>query len=246
MNLSRYVRSVMLLVAVVIAPVCVDCLTASAQQLLPDIVPWVREDAPYLVNWDISSGNLRMQTMFANIGDGLLQLRTDLAGTGGATTPITQRVFTGVDNGPSFQDYLVENTVNFHQAHGHIHFDNFSEFQLRQVLMDASGVVTVGGLVADTVKTSYRITDTARIPDPLYANKVSYPSSNTGLYQNISAGFGDIYSHGTEGQSISLTGVTYVPKYWLRQIVDPNNVLREKNETNNTIEIMIDLNKPGQ
>ena len=246
MNFLHHVRRGGLLIIGFMAPVCVEVLPAQAQQLLPDIVPWVREDAPYLVNWDINSGSLRMQTMFANIGDGLLQLRTDLAGTGGPTTPLTQRVFSGVDNGPIYQEYFVENTVNFHQAHGHIHFDNFSEFQLREVLMDASGVVTVGNLVANTVKTSYRISDTARIPDPLYASKVSYPSSNTGLYQNISVGFGDIYSQGTEGQSISLLGVPYGPKYWLRQIVDPTNVLREKNETNNSFEIMIDLNKPGR
>ena len=246
MTLLRHTRRVVLLSIAMVASICIDGTTAQAQQLLPDIVPWVREDAPYLVNWDITSGNLRMQTMFANIGDGLLQLRTDLAGTGGATTPLNQRVFNGVDNGPIYQDYFVENALNFHQAHGHIHFDNFSEFQLRQVVMDAAGVVSVGSLVANTVKTSYRISDTARIPDPLYASKVSYPSSNTGLYQNISVGFGDIYSHGTEGQSISLTGVAYGPKYWLRQTVDPSNVLHEKNELNNSFEIMIDLNKPGQ
>ena len=69
-------------------------------------MPWVREDAPYLVNWDITGGNLRMQTMFANIGDGLLQIRTDGAGTGGATTPLNQRVFSGVDNGPSLPRLL--------------------------------------------------------------------------------------------------------------------------------------------
>src|SRR5262245_59779479 len=128
-----------------------DTLPASGQQLLPDLTPWVREDAPYLVNWDITSGNLRMETMAANVGDGLLQLRTDLAGSGGATPPLTQRVFIGVDNGPTYQDYFVENALNFHQTHGHIHFDNFAEFQLRAVLMDASGIVTVGNLVANTV-----------------------------------------------------------------------------------------------
>ena len=107
-------------------------------------------------------------------------------------------------------------------------------------------MVTVGNLVANTVKTSYRISDTNRIPDPLYASKVSYPSSNTGLFQNISVGWGDVYSHGTEGQSISLTGVPFGPKYWLRQIVDPTNVLREKSDTNNSFEILIDLNNPGE
>ncbi|MEX0611577.1 MAG: lysyl oxidase family protein [Pirellulales bacterium] len=211
-------------------------------------MPWVREDAPYLVNWDITSGNLRMQTMFANIGDGLLQLRTDLAGTGGATTPLTQRVFSGVDNGPIFQDYFVESAVNFHQDHGHIHFENFSEFQLLEALTDPSGVVTVGNLAANTVKTSYNISDTNPIPDPLYAGKVSYPSPSTsrGFFQNISVGWGDVYSHGTPGQSISLVGVPFGPKYWLRQTVDPTNVLREKSETNNSFEILIDLNHPGE
>src|SRR6185503_13714179 len=121
MDLHRRIRRFVLLVTGAIAPFCAYQFAARAQQLLPDILPWVREDAPYLVNWDISSGNLRMQTMFANIGDGLLQLRTDLAGTGGATTPLMQRVFIGVDNGPNYQDYFVENALNFHQAHGHIH-----------------------------------------------------------------------------------------------------------------------------
>jgi hypothetical protein len=226
--------------ATIIVPV------SQAQVLLPDIVPWVREDASYLVGWDIANGNLRMQTMFANIGDGLLQLRTESAGTGGGTTPLTQRVFSGIDNGPIYQDRFVENVLNFHHTHGHIHFDNFSEFQLREALIDASGVVTVGSLVANTVKTSYRISDTNRIPDPAYASHVSYPSSNTGLFQNISVGWGDVYSHGTEGQSISLTGVPFGPQYWLRQVVDPLNVLLEESDANNSFEILIDLNKPSQ
>ncbi len=219
---------------------------AAAQELLPDIIPWVREDAPYLVNWDLSGTNLRMQTMFANVGDGLFQIRTDLAGTGGATTPLNQRVFRGVDNGPTFTDYFVESALNFHSEHGHVHFDNFSEFQLLAAEIQPDGTITVGNLVANTVKTSYRISDSARIPDPAFANRISYPSSNTGLYQNISVGFGDIYSHGTEGQSISLVGVPVGPWYWLRQIVDPANVIRETLDDNNSFEILIDLNRPGE
>jgi hypothetical protein len=247
MNLLGHVRRAFGVAIGFAASIPAYTTPCQAQQLLPDIVPWVREDAPYLVNWDITSGSLRMQTMFANIGDGLLQLRTDSAGTSGPpTTPLNQRVFSNIDNGPTYTDYFVEDVLNFHGAHGHIHFDNFSEFQLRQALVDPSGVVTVGGLVANTVKTSYRISDTNRIPDPIYASHVSFPSSNTGLFQNISVGWGDVYSHGTEGQSISLTGVAVGPKYWLRQIVDPTNILREKSDTNNSFEILIDLNKPGE
>lgn len=244
MRTRRYFQQLLLLAVGSISIVVTG--ESNAQQLFPDMVPWVREDAPYLVNWDISNGNLRMQTMFANIGDGLFQIRTDEAGTGGDTTNITQRVYTTLDNGPIYTDYFVESTLNFHHEHGHIHFDNFSEFQLLEAVVEPSGILTVGPLVANELKTSYRLHDTARIPDPQYNDRVSYPSSNTGLYQNVSAGFGDIYSHGTEGQSISLAGVPVGPLYWLRQIVDPNNVIREKDDGNNSALILIDLAKPGQ
>jgi hypothetical protein len=216
-----------------------------SQSLLPDLIPFVREDQRFLVNWDIMSGRLRMQTMIANVGDGLLQIRTDNAGQGGPTTNVTQRVFRVVDNGPLFDDHTIATALNFHNQHGHIHLDDFSEFQLRAASVDANGVVDVGELVANTVKSSFRIHDSQRIPDPAYADASSYPSSNTGLYQNVSVGHGDVYSHGTEGQSISLSGVPVGPWYWLRQIVNPSGVIREKDASNNSFEILIDLAKPG-
>lgn len=220
---------------------------AAQQELLPDIVPWVRSDDPYLVNWDVSAGRIRYQTMYANIGDGLFQIRTVAAGSSSASTiPLWQRVFKGVDNGPLYTDYSIGSTLNFHQAHGHIHFNDFSEFQLLEAVISPEGIVSVGNLVANEVKTSYRVHDSAPIPDPTYVGAISYPSSNTGLFQNISVGYGDVYSHGTDGQSISLAGVPTGPSYWLRQIVDPINVIREKNETNNSIEILIDLNDVGK
>lgn len=247
MTCSTSIRFGRLLTAACLSLAALSTERAVAQQeLLPDIVPWVRSDASYLVNWDISAGRIRFQTMFANIGDGLFQIRTESAGSGAPTIPLWQRVFKGVDNGPLYTDYAIGSTLNFHQAHGHIHFDDFSEFQLREAVVSPTGVVTVGNLVANEVKTSYRIHDSAPIPNPAYAGAVSYPSSNTGLFQNISRGYGDVYSHGTEGQSISLAGVPFGPSYWLRQIVDPTNVIHEKDETNNLIEILIDLNDIGK
>jgi len=247
MTCSTSIRFGRLLTAAWLSLAALSAERAVAQQeLLPDVVPWVRSDASYLVNWDISAGRIRFQTMFANIGDGLLQIRTESAGSGAPTIPLWQRVFKGVDNGPLYTDYTIGSTLNFHQAHGHIHFDDFSEFQLLEAVVSPTGVVTVGNLVANEVKTSYRIHDSAPIPDPTYAGAISYPSSNSGLFQNISVGYGDVYSHGTEGQSISLSGVPFGPAYWLRQIVDPTNVLHEKDETNNSIEILIDLNDVGK
>ncbi len=247
MTYRQLLRNGLLLATACWAVAGLDLQRAAAQQeLLPDIVPWVRDDASYLVNWDISAGRIRFQTMFANIGDGLFQIRTQAGGSSATTIPLWQRVFKGVDNGPLYTDYTIGSTLNFHQAHGHIHFDDFSEFQLLEAIISPEGVVTVGDLVANEVKTSYRLSDSAPIPDSQYAGKISYPSSNTGLFQNISAGYGDVYSHGTEGQSISLAGVPVGPSYWLRQIVDPTNVVLEKDETNNSIEILIDLNDVGK
>lgn len=248
MTCSTSIRFGRLLTAAWLSLAALSTERAVAQQeLLPDMVPWVRSDASFLVNWDLSGGRIRFQTMFANIGDGLFQIRSLPAGASSASTiPLWQRVFKGVDNGPNFTDYEIGTTLNFHQSHGHLHFENFSEFQLLEAVISPAGVVTVGNLVANQVKTSYRLHDSEPIPDPAYAGAISYPSSNTGLFQNVSRGLGDVYSHGTDGQSISLAGVPFGPSYWLRQIVDPTNIIREKNETNNSIEILIDLNDVGK
>ncbi|MCA9260542.1 MAG: hypothetical protein KDA61_15120, partial [Planctomycetales bacterium] len=215
-----------------------------AQPLLPDMVPFVREDVSYLANWDILDGRLRLQTMFANIGDGLFQIRADGSG-GESTIPVVQRVFEGVDNGAIYEDYVVGTTVNFHQQHGHIHLDDFSEFQLLEVVVDQDGRLQVGNLAASEVKSSFRLHDSARVPMPEFAAALSFESGNTGLFQNVSRGWGDVYSHGTDGQSIDLDGVAMGRKYWLRQIVDPLNLFVEKDETNNVATILINIDRPG-
>src|SRR5690606_30233872 len=72
MTCSTSIRFGLLLTAAWLSLAALSTERAVAQQeLLPDIVPWVRSDASYLVNWDISAGRIRLQTMFANIGDGL-------------------------------------------------------------------------------------------------------------------------------------------------------------------------------
>ena len=73
-------------------------------------------------------------SVYKAIGDGLFEIRTDNAGTGGDRTDVTQRVSSVVDNGPVYRDHFIETAVNFHQAHGHIHLENFSEFQLLQAV----------------------------------------------------------------------------------------------------------------
>jgi hypothetical protein len=144
-----------------------------------------------------------------------------------------------------FQDFPIQSAVDGHQAHGHIHFENFSTFELLAVT-ETDGILGVGAPVAGGIKTSYRLRDGIHLPDPEWADRVSYTSGNTGLYQRVSVGWGDEYSHSVEGQSFSIAGVPVGPLYWLRQTADPENVILETDDTNNVFEILVDLSRPGE
>jgi hypothetical protein len=212
--------------------------------LFPDIIPFVREDQPYLVNWDISGSNLRVNTIYANVGDGLFEIRSGPV-IGPGAIQVLQRVYIDNDAGATFQDFPIHGAVDGHQAHGHIHFQDFSTFELLAVT-ESNGILGVGAPVAGGVKTSFRLSDGIHLPDPQWADRPSFTSGNTGLFQRVSVGWGDEYSHGTEGQSFSIAGVPVGPRYWLRQTVDPENVVMETDNTNNVFEILIDLNHPGE
>lgn len=210
--------------------------------LYPDLIPFIRPDQPFLQNWILDGDELRIETVFANAGDGLLQIRVDRDSASGDTADVYQRVFIGTDNGLEYEDFFASRSV-FHMNHGHLHLEDFAEFQLRAVTVEPDGSLGVGDLVASNVKTSFLIHDSFRLPDLRWADAPSYPSFNMGRSQNISVGHGDVYSHYVEGQFIPVADVPRGPLYWLRQTVDPSDVLRETNEANNSVEILIDLNE---
>jgi hypothetical protein len=212
--------------------------------LFPDILTYVREDQPYLVNWDILETSLRVDTVFANVGDGLFEIRSGPVIAPG-TIQVLQRVYINTDAGAEFEDFPANTAVDAHQEHGHIHFEDFSMFELFEVTTDG-GVYGVGERVAGGVKSSFRLRDSIQLPEPEWADRVSFPSSNTGTHQRISVGYGDEYKHGTEGQSFSIAGVPIGPLYWLRQTADPEDVILETDETNNSFEILIELARPGE
>ncbi len=214
--------------------------------LFPDLIPYVDRTDSYLVDWQLNSSTnqIRIGTVFANVGDGLFQIRQDDAGAGGAETQITQRVFIDNDNGSNYEDFPVNTAVNFHNSHNHLHFEDFAEF----ALLEASQINdewSVGPVVSATSKTSYYLVHSLRIPWPEFTGAPPYNSSNQGLYQNVSRGWGDYYSHGLDGQYIDVAGVPD-GMYWLRQWVDPTDVILETDETNNQAYLLIDLSQPGQ
>lgn len=212
--------------------------------LYPDIVPYVREGQQWLVNWDISGDNLRMQTIYANVGHGLFEIRSGAVVEPGRIQ-VLQRVYIDTDAGGAFQDFPINTAVSGHVEHGHLHFEDFSMFELFEAVA-VDGGLGVGQRVAGGVKTSFRLRDGLHLPEPEWADKPSFPSSNLGTHQRVSVGWGDIYSHGTEGQSFSIAGVPVGPLYWLRQTADPENVVLETDETNNVAQILIDLSRPGE
>ena len=80
--------------------------------------------------------------MFANIGDGMFQIRGIDNGVPGEPEPIYQRVFIDEDMGDNYVDYEINSTDEF--INGEIQFPDYTEFQLLEAVIDEQGVVTVG------------------------------------------------------------------------------------------------------
>lgn len=199
--------------------------------LLPDLTPWISQDHSFLDGWTIQGNDLRLTSAIANIGTGPLELR------GGATHGTTQDVYQRIYNSDgTFTDVFAGSFV-YHPEHQHIHFEDFAEFRLREVLPDGS----VGAVIATSAKVSFCLLDVQQ-----YDN--SGPSSPYYLscqqLQGISVGWADVYDKGLPGQSIDITNVPD-GTYWLEEVVDPSNRIMESNETNNVARIQIDLVRPA-
>ncbi len=236
--------------------------------LFPDMFPFVEETAPSnmqtLQNWSHSGSNIVFSTMFANQGDGLFEIRRgDDLNDGSNRYELLQRVYIDDDNpntGSNFQDFSIGSAEipgspgnpNFdipgrETDSNLIWFENFAKFSLHEAPV-VDGLLTVGTEVASNVKSSWRLSGN-RGPLPGYSGSTpNYSSSDKSQQQRISAGFADLYNAGTgsSGQFINISGVPAGPSYWLRQTVDPNNRIQETDETNNSFEILIDLNNPGE
>lgn len=257
MNIPKC-RSALLGLCVLMWPVA--CIAgAPANFLYPDMFPYVEEDAEgrfeTLQNWQISGDNLIFNTLFANQGDGVFEIRAgdDIPDT--ERYELLQRVY--IDNdypGSNFVDIPIGDAPKplssevsgapIGNPSNVIWFENFTHFSLHEASM-VDGLVTVGDEVAGTTKMSWRLSPNTG-PLPGYEGLPANGSSNQTLQQRIGVGWADLYTAGSFGQSIDITRVTPGPLYWLRQTVDPANRITETDETNNSVELLIDLNNPGQ
>ena len=198
--------------------------------LLPDLTPWLSDERGFVYDWTVQGDELRLTTAFANVGEGDLEIR------GGDTHDGVQDVYQRIFNEDGTYTDRLAGEFQHHEQHGHIHFEDFAEFRLREVNADGS----VGDIIADGDKVSFCLIDVARYDGD--ADASVYRSC--GQVQGISTGWADVYSQGLPGQSIDITGVPD-GSYFLEVVVDPDNNLVESDETNNVARILIELDRDG-
>jgi len=214
--------------------------------LLPDLVPLlegvsVTPDNPmpadgWLVDATSQPGStlLRFPSVTANSGDGPLQVLSRPSGppvddVDVASAEVWQRVFR---TGLGYVD-LPSGTFTFHESHHHVHLDNFEEYRL----LDLQGNVVVAG-----TKVSFCLMDSFQV---IGSDRPSFgvfrPLGECGAEeQSINVGWTDYYGAGLPDQWIDVTGVP-AGDYLVEIVIDPDNVLLETNEDNNSVRFPVTL-----
>ncbi|MBX3115634.1 MAG: hypothetical protein KF836_13800 [Fimbriimonadaceae bacterium] len=204
-----------------------------ADDLLPDASLLAYELASAYVttnNSELPPGTraLRFSTASVNYGLGRLEIRG--GAISGGTQLVNQRVYR---TDGSFWDRPAGSFI-YHPSHGHIHFEDWTIFRLKQVLPNNG----VGATVATGAKTSFCIIE-LRHHDSSAPGHNTAPSYNScGQVQGLRPGWADVYGASLSGQFIDLTGVPD-GVYWLEGDVDPDNLLLESDETNNAVRIQV-------
>jgi hypothetical protein len=183
---------------------------------------------------------LRLSSAVINMGQGPIEL-TGGADNGDGTQKVFQKVF--ASDGSS-KTYLCGNFI-FHPQHNHVHFEDFTQYNLRPVttttgVADAEGAGVISGT---SDKVSFCLLDGVQYSTSLpgAALTAQYVTC-TNVRQGISVGWADLYDKSLFGQWIDITAAPS-GKYWLEIMVDPLNHIAESNERNNLARIPIDVHQ---
>jgi hypothetical protein len=206
---------------------------------------------------------LRFDQVFANVGQGDMEVRFAIPNTSSATTyKAFQRVYWS-DRRDHFEDREVGSVV-FHPTHEHYHLTSLGLSRLWSV--DESGGRAGRAPIAQTSrkddlrvrfvrsgqKVSFCMVDTEidrwgqkgvgprkwRAPDCLLP--VSKDEANNYFAQGVTKGWRDVYEWYLPHQYIEVTGV---PDgiFILETMADPENQIEEENKANNCVSIYIRL-----
>ncbi|HLF90042.1 MAG TPA: lysyl oxidase family protein [Anaerolineales bacterium] len=182
---------------------------------------------------------LRFTNTIWNSGPGALEMRAAPFPLPGAVQVF--QVILRTDGTSIFQN---AGLFDYHDVHGHWHWDGFSIYQVWSL--------TPGGaldqLVASSDKVGYCLIDMEPYPDtdaPPFPEGITPPAERqyTGCiwtYQGISAGWIDSYKSQIGGQYVDITGLPN-GVYALQSIVDPDNIIREGDDTNNAVVVYFRL-----
>ena len=120
----------------------------------------------------------------------------------------------------------------FSPCHGHYHFGEYAEHELRNA---------VGDLVAPGLKTGFCLLDSSRyIDEPWVPISPQYGCSN----QGITRGWSDIYGSSLDCQWIDVTDVPD-GDYSLEVTVNPEGVLPDIDLANNTASVTVTVGEPS-
>lgn len=218
------------LIASVIHPVAAD--------ILPDVslLPYYLSQAYVSTNnQELPAGTpaLRFPTASINLGSGRLELR------GGEIVGSQQRVYQRVFRSDNTTYDRECGWFIYHPTHGHIHFEDWTQFILRKRASDGG----IGEVAATGSKTSFCILEILDW-DPSIPGHNTLPSyGSCGQTQGLRPGWADVYGATLDGQYINLTGIPN-GDYYLQGFIDPNGQVLESNEDNNSVLVPISIGTP--
>lgn len=128
----------------------------------------------------------------------------------------------------------------WHEDHTHFHYQEFAAYQLRKVLSNNRPDYSDSGLVKVADKVSFCFIDSDRVqgstPGPFY----TVFACEAPLVTGISPGWTDIYGPDLPGQNFDIEDVPN-GRYALIIDMDYANRLHETDDTDNYVEVIIDI-----
>jgi hypothetical protein len=236
------VRSIVCQTFALVVGLCQFGGHADAAPLLPDLFSWADEPRQYMYGgtFDLTSepGHVlyRFNVAIPNQGDGTMEVFE-------VTHPnqiqdVYQIIY---DSMGGFTETLMGSfMIDEDPPFGHLHLEGLAQYNLRDVTAGNG----VGPTIATQLKTSHGLVDSVSynlsLPGAPPTRVYTSPNANP---LGVSIGWADLYDKFIPTQRIDVTGVPD-GQYWLEVVIDPNDMVQETDETNNTTRILVDLTIP--
>ncbi len=229
---------------------------SAAHPLQPDLVTRVLTQDDLVLEQGGTAANprsiLKLENEVGNRGEGPLELRASEAspqcqnnGAPGEVLDADQRIYEdegddGFDR-ETDTDYTDSRIgcLKYHAVHSHWHVLDFSQYTLFSEETGQPVDGTKAGFCLGDSPGTFQGPGVA--PDPFYKFNGCGFGGSSPTFMGISVGFADIYTAGTPGQRIVVSGLDR-GRYCLRSETDPFDKLTELNNDNNETDLRIHLN----